>query len=140
VDLAQGLIARARRLYSEEPLLAEMNTTVYALDSTTIDLCISRFPWARLRSTKSAVKLHMLLSYSPCQNTDVGEDGIRVEDGSFKKRATEEDRIFKPASELHFQNGSDITTARIWIAKHWIRFRVSSWRGLKSVSDLRTTA
>lgn len=60
-DLAQGLIARARRLYSEEPLGVELDATVYALDSTTIDLCMSLFPWARFRSTKSAVKLHTLL-------------------------------------------------------------------------------
>lgn len=60
-DLAQGLIARARRLYSEEPLGADLNTTVYALDSTTINLCMSLFPWARFRSAESAVKLHTLL-------------------------------------------------------------------------------
>jgi len=60
-DLAQNLIARARRLYSEEPLGLELYQTVYALDSTTIDLCLSLFPWARFRSTKAAVKLHTLL-------------------------------------------------------------------------------
>jgi len=60
-DLAQGLIARARRLYANEPLAAELAQTVYALDSTTIDLCLSLFPWARFRSTKAAVKLHTLL-------------------------------------------------------------------------------
>jgi len=60
-DLAQGLIARARRLYANEPLAAELEQTVYALDSTTIDLCLSLFPWARFRSTKAAVKLHTLL-------------------------------------------------------------------------------
>jgi len=60
-DLAQGLIARARRLYSQDPLGIELEQTVYALDSTTIDLCLSLFPWARFRSTKAAVKLHTLL-------------------------------------------------------------------------------
>jgi hypothetical protein len=60
-DLAQGLIARARRLYANEPLAVELEQTVYALDSTTIDLCLSLFPWARFRSTKAAVKLHTLL-------------------------------------------------------------------------------
>jgi hypothetical protein len=60
-DLAQGLIARARRLYAHEPLAAELEQTVYALDSTTIDLCLSLFPWARFRSAKAAVKLHTLL-------------------------------------------------------------------------------
>jgi hypothetical protein len=60
-DLAQLLIARARRLYVNEPLGVELDQTVYALDSTTIDLCLSLFPWARFRSTKAAVKLHTLL-------------------------------------------------------------------------------
>ncbi len=60
-DLAQGLITRARRLYAQEPLAVELAQTVYALDSTTIDLCLNLFSWARFRSTKAAVKLHTLL-------------------------------------------------------------------------------
>jgi hypothetical protein len=60
-DLAQGLIQRARRLYADEPMGVELEQTVYALDSTTIDLCLSLFPWARFRSTKAAIKLHTLL-------------------------------------------------------------------------------
>jgi hypothetical protein len=60
-DLAQILIARARKLYVQEPLGIELDQTVYALDSTTIDRCLSLFPWARFRSTKAAVKLHTLL-------------------------------------------------------------------------------
>jgi transposase len=60
-DLAQLLIARARRLYASESFGVALEQTVYALDSTTIDLCLSLFPWARFRSTKAAVKLHTLL-------------------------------------------------------------------------------
>jgi Domain of unknown function (DUF4372)/Transposase DDE domain len=60
-DFAQSLIGIARRLYAEEPLGIELKETVYALDSTTIDLCLSMFPWALFRSTKAAVKLHTLL-------------------------------------------------------------------------------
>ena len=60
-DLAQLLITRARRLYADESFGVELQQTVYALDSTTIDLCLSLFPWARFRSTKAAVKLHTLL-------------------------------------------------------------------------------
>jgi hypothetical protein len=60
-DLAQLLITRARRLYASEPLAMELEQTVYALDSTTIDLCLSLFPWARFRSTKAGIKLHTLL-------------------------------------------------------------------------------
>jgi hypothetical protein len=60
-EFAQRLIAQARRLYVGETLLADLNNTVYALDSTTIDLCLSLFPWAHFRSTKAAVKMHTLL-------------------------------------------------------------------------------
>jgi len=60
-DFAQSLIGIARRLYAEEPLGLELKETVYALDSTTIDLCLSVFAWAPFRSTKAAVKLHTLL-------------------------------------------------------------------------------
>jgi hypothetical protein len=60
-DLAQRLMVRARRLYADEPLGIELDQTIYALDSTTIDLCLSLFPWARFRSTKAAIKLHTLL-------------------------------------------------------------------------------
>ena len=60
-DFAQVLISRARELYAKEPLGVELEQTVYALDSTTIDLCLSLFPWARFRRRKGAVKLHTLL-------------------------------------------------------------------------------
>jgi len=60
-DFAQRLIAQARKLYAQEDLGLELTNTVYALDSTTIDLCLSVFPWALFRSTKSAVKMHTLL-------------------------------------------------------------------------------
>jgi len=60
-DFAQSLIAIARRLYAEEPLGIELKDSVYALDSTTIDLCLSMFAWAPFRSTKAAIKLHTLL-------------------------------------------------------------------------------
>ena len=60
-ELAQLLIRRARRLYAAESLAVDLDNTVYALDSTTIDLCLSVFPWAHFRSTKAAVKMHTLL-------------------------------------------------------------------------------
>jgi len=60
-DLAAVLIRRARKLYANESLGVELNNTVYALDSSTIDLCLSVFDWAPFRSTKAAVKLHTLL-------------------------------------------------------------------------------
>jgi Transposase DDE domain/Domain of unknown function (DUF4372) len=60
-EFAQRLITQARRLYAGESLLGDLDNTVYALDSTTIDLCLSLFPWAPFRSTKAAVKMHTLL-------------------------------------------------------------------------------
>ena len=60
-ELAQRLIVQVRRLYSGEDLGLDLTNTVYALDSTTIDLCLSVFPWAHFRTTKAAVKMHTLL-------------------------------------------------------------------------------
>jgi hypothetical protein len=60
-DFALSLIATARRLYSKEAFLDDLDETVYALDATTIDLCLSLFPWAHFRKTKGAIKLHTLL-------------------------------------------------------------------------------
>ena len=60
-EFAQRLINQARQLYASEDLGLDLTNTVYALDSTTIDLCLSVFPWANFRTTKAAVKLHTLL-------------------------------------------------------------------------------
>jgi hypothetical protein len=60
-DLAQHLIGMARPLYANEPLSIELDATVYAFDATTIDLCLSLYPWAPFRRAKAAVKLHTLL-------------------------------------------------------------------------------
>ena len=60
-DFAQVLINEARQLYADEPFGVDLDDTVYALDSTTIDLCLSLFPWARFRKAKGAIKLHTLL-------------------------------------------------------------------------------
>ena len=60
-ELAQSLIATARDLYREDSFIEDLDETVYALDSTTIDLCLSVFPWATFRKRKAAIKLHTLL-------------------------------------------------------------------------------
>ena len=60
-DFAQVLINEARQLYADEPFGVDLDETVYALDSTTIDLCLSLFPWAQFKKTKGAIKLHTLL-------------------------------------------------------------------------------
>ena len=61
-DFAQGLIAIAKDLYAQEDLGIDLDSTVYALDSTTIDLCLALFPWARYQRKHGAVKLHTLLN------------------------------------------------------------------------------
>ena len=60
-DFAHILINIAKELYKDENLFDDLNETIYALDSTTIDLCLTLFPWAKFRKTKSAIKLHTLL-------------------------------------------------------------------------------
>ena len=60
-EFAQSLIGTARELYKEDSFLEDLNETIYALDATTIDLCLSVFPWAPFRKNKAAVKLHTLL-------------------------------------------------------------------------------
>jgi len=93
-DLALSLIATARKLYSKKTFLDDLNETVYALDATTIDLCLSVFPWAHFRKTKGAIKLHTLLdlrgnipSFIHVSNGKLHEvntlDIIPVEAGSF---------------------------------------------------------
>jgi len=93
-DFAQVLIGRARQLYAHEDLNVELEQTVYALDSTTIDLCLSLFPWAPFRRRKGAVKLHTLLDLRgsiPCfihishgKTSDVTAlDQLTLEPGAF---------------------------------------------------------
>lgn len=60
-DFAQRLIVQARKLYADEELGLDLSNTVYALDSTVIDLCLSTFPWARFHASRAAVKVHTLL-------------------------------------------------------------------------------
>jgi hypothetical protein len=60
-DFAQHLIAIARPLYAKEPLGIDLDAAVYAFDATTIDLCLSLYPWAPFRTTKAAIRLHTLL-------------------------------------------------------------------------------
>ncbi len=60
-DFAPSLIHTARTLYAQDRFAVELDNTVYTLDSSTIDLCLTMFPWARFRKTKTSVKLHTLL-------------------------------------------------------------------------------
>ena len=93
-DFAQVLITRARELYAHDTLAVALEKTVYALDSTTIDLCLSLFPWAKFRRKKGAVKLHTLIDLrgniptfihiSPGKLHDVNVlDQLPIEPGAF---------------------------------------------------------
>src|SRR6201987_1444290 len=79
-DFAQLLIATARDLYRDEPFGVELSETVYAFDSTTIDLCLALFPWGKFRRHKSAVKLHTLLDLRGSIPTNVYVTGGQVND------------------------------------------------------------
>lgn len=79
-DFAQGLIRTARELYHDAPLGIDFSDTVYAFDSTTIDLCLSLFPWAQFRRHKSAVKLHTLLDVRGSIPINVYVTGGQVHD------------------------------------------------------------
>jgi len=93
-DFAQILIKKAKQLYAKESFSVELKQTVYALDSTTIDLCLTLFPWAQFRKHKSAIKLHMLIDLRgsiPCfiriTSGRVGDvkvlDHLPIEPGAF---------------------------------------------------------
>src|SRR5438132_7382784 len=79
-DFAQVLIATARPLYAGDPIGVDLDASLYALDSTTIDLCLSLFPWAHFRQQKAAVKLHTLLDLHGNIPTFIGITDGKVHD------------------------------------------------------------
>jgi len=93
-DFAQLLIARARPLYRNEPFGVELAETVYALDSTTVDLCLALFPWAQFRRRKSAVKLHTLLDLRGSIPAQVYVTGGQVHDVNLLDRLLPEPGAF----------------------------------------------
>ncbi len=76
-DFAQVLIAQARKLHASDPGVLDLKETTNALDSTTIDLCLSSFPWAVFRKTKAAVKMHTLLDRGITPNPPEPVDLVR---------------------------------------------------------------
>lgn len=92
-DLAHLLIQQARELYAGEAVFSDLNQTVYAFDSSTIDLCLSLFPWARFRQHKAAVKLHTLIDLRG--NIPVF---IRITDGKVHDVNALDDLVFEPGS------------------------------------------
>ena len=92
-DLAQHLIGIARPLYAHEPLGVELDATVYAFDATTIDLCLSVYPWAPFRRAKAAVKLHTLLDLRGSIPTF-----IHITDGKTHEVNVLDDLLIEPAA------------------------------------------
>ncbi len=121
-EFAQVLIGIARRLYQHEPLAAELDETVYAFDSTTIDLCLSLFPWAPFQKGKAAIKLHTLLDLRGSIPTAVYITHGRIGDVSILPVLQPEagsfyvfDRGYMDFAQLHrFQEASAFFVIRAW--------------------------
>ena len=92
-DFAQHLIGLARPLYANDPLGIELDATVYAFDATTIDLCLSVFPWAPFRTTKAAIKLHTLLDLRGSIPTV-----IHITDGKTHEVTVLDDLVIEPGA------------------------------------------
>ena len=71
-DFANSLIAQARRLYADDAFAVDLDNSVYALDTTTIDLSLKVFPWAHFRKAKAAVKMHTQIEQGPCSELLAG--------------------------------------------------------------------
>jgi Domain of unknown function (DUF4372)/Transposase DDE domain len=142
-DLAQLLIARARRLYQADGFGAQLKQTAYALDSTTIDLCLSLFPWARFRRRKGAIKLHTLIDLRgniPCfvrithgKTHDVTVlDTLPIEPGAFYMM----DRAYLDFGRLHrLKSGLAFFVTR---AKSNLDFSRRSSRRVDKTTGLRS--
>ena len=144
-DFAHVLIRRARDLYAHEPLAVALDKTVYAFDSTTIDLCLSLFPWARFRRRKGAIKLHTLIDLRgniPCfihisqgKLHDVNAlDHLPIETGAFYVM----DRGYVDFARLHrFESGKAFFVTR---AKRNLDCRRRSRRRVDKTTGLRSDA
>jgi len=143
-DFAQLLIHIARPMYASESLGFDLDNTVYALDSTTIDLCLSVFPWARFRASKAAIKIHTLLDLRGPIPTfiEVSEgklhdvnilDAIVPEPGSFFYVM---DRAYVDFERLHvFHSSGAFFVTR---AKKGIQFRRRSSHPIDASTGLRS--
>ena len=141
-DFAHVLIAHARKLYAQDRFAVELEQTVYAFDSTTIDLCLTLFPWAKFRRRKAAVKLHTLIDlrgYIPCfVHISIGKmhdvkalDHLPMEAGAFYVM----DRGYIDFARLHrFQTSMAFFITR---AKRKMKFRTTKSRPVDKTTGLR---
>ena len=107
-DFAQVLIGKARTLYANEDFGLQLNREVYALDSTTIDLCLSLFPWAKFRKHKAAVKVHTLMDLKGSIPTF-----IRITDGKVHDVNILDDLILEPGA-IYVMDRGYIDFARLY--------------------------
>lgn len=117
-DFAQILIGIARSLYSKEDFGVELNETVYALDSTTIDLSLSTFPWAHFRSTKAAVKIHTLLDLRGNIPTF-----LSISDGKLHDVNILDELIPEPGS-FYVMDRAYLDYSRLYALNRWASFFV----------------
>jgi hypothetical protein len=125
-DFCQVLIARARDLYKDEAFSIELEHMVYALDSTTIDLCLSLFPWARFRKHKAAVKMHTLIDLKCSIPTF-----IRITDGKVHDVTILDSLIAEPGSFYVMDRGY-LDFARLYAFSQLLAFFV-----IRAKSNLR---
>ncbi len=142
-DFAHVLIRTARDLYRNEPFGVELSETVYAFDSTTIDLCLSLFPWAQFRRHKSAVKLHTLLDVRGSIPTNVYVTGGQIHDVNLL------DQLFLEAGAFYLLDRGYVDFARLYTftqacaffvtrAKKNMQFYRRSSRGVERSTGLRS--
>ena len=117
-DFAQVLIHTARHLYAKDPFGIELDQTVYAFDSTTIDLCLSLFPWARFRKYKAAIKLHTLLDLRGSIPSF-----IQITDGKVHDVKVLDDLIAEPGSFYVLDRGY-LDFARLYLFHQALAFFV----------------
>ena len=108
-DFAQALIGIARPMYAHDPIGVDLDHTLYALDSTTIDLCLSLFPWAKFRQHKAAVKMHTLLDLRGNIPTFIGITDGKVSD------VTMLDEILPEAGAFYVMDGGYVDFGRLYV-------------------------
>lgn len=149
-DFARVLIAQARALYQHEPFGVELDQTVYAFDSTTVDLCLSLFPWAQFRRRKSAVKIHTLLDLRGPIPANVYVTGGQVNDVNLL------DQLVLEAGAIYLLDRGYVDYRRLYLITQALAFFVTraeqntcyrrgAWRrvdrstGLRSDQTIRLT-